>query len=134
MGVTLSIACKQGDPTGRPASRLSAGGCFGGCGFSERLKGLTSLKGQRINITANPEGLTSLKSRGTPTAKDLRAERKIEWMERMEGIDAIEDRYNRWDGVDWWIWGEKWGSGEKSGEKIWSCRKKVVTLHSQLRD
>ena len=26
------------------------------------------------------------------------------------------------------------GVVKKSGEKIWSCRKKVVTLHSQLRD
>ena len=25
MGVTLSVACKQGDPTGRPASRLWQG-------------------------------------------------------------------------------------------------------------
>ena len=55
-------------------------------------------------------------------------------MDERDRCDAVEDRYNRWDGVDWWNWGEKWGSGEKSGEKIWSCRKKVVTLHSQLRD
>jgi hypothetical protein len=41
---------------------------------------LRSLKGPK-----RPKGL---KGRGTPTAKDLRAERKIEWM---EGIDAIED-------------------------------------------
>ena len=37
-----------------------------------------------------PKGLTSLKGRGTPTAKDLRAERK---MERVEGIDAIDTIY-----------------------------------------
>ena len=60
-------------------------------------KGLTSPQGQRINITANPEGLTSLKSRGTPTAKDLRAERKIEWMERIDAIEGIEDKYNQED-------------------------------------
>jgi hypothetical protein len=47
------------------------------------------------------------KGRGTPTAKDLRAERKIEWIERMErvegmeridAIEGIEDKYNREDG------------------------------------
>ena len=47
------------------------------------------------------KGLTSLKGRGTPTAKDLRAERKIEWMERIDAIDTIEgieDKYNQEDG------------------------------------
>ena len=50
------------------------------------------------------------KDRGTPTAKDLRAERKIERIEGIDAIDtiytidAIEDRHNRWDGADWWIW------------------------------
>ena len=43
------------------------------------------------------------KDRRTPTAKDLRAERKIERVEGMERIDAIdaiegiEDKYNRED-------------------------------------
>jgi hypothetical protein len=46
MGVTLSIACKQGDPTGRPASRLSAGGVeWAAAGLVKGPKGLTSLKG-----------------------------------------------------------------------------------------
>ena len=38
------------------------------------------------------------KDRGTPTAKDLRAERKIERMERIDAIEGIEDKYNREDG------------------------------------
>jgi hypothetical protein len=37
------------------------------------------------------------KDRGTPTAKDLRAERKIERMERIDAIEGIEDKYNRED-------------------------------------
>ena len=37
------------------------------------------------------------KDRGTPTAKDLRAERKIERMERIDAIEGIEDKYNQED-------------------------------------
>ena len=44
-----------------------------------------------ISDDVNAKGLTSPKGRGTPTAKDLRAERKIEMVEGMERIDAIED-------------------------------------------
>ena len=40
----------------------------------------------------------------------------------------------KWDGVDCGIGVKNGGVVKKSGEKIWSCRKKVVTLHSQLRD
>ena len=41
--------------------------------------------------------------RGTPTAKDLRAERKIEWIDAIDTIDTIdaiegiEGKYNRED-------------------------------------
>ena len=64
---------------------------------------LKGLKSQRINSTASSKGLTSLKGRGTPTAKDLRAERKIEWIDAIDTIDTIdaiegiEDKYNQED-------------------------------------
>jgi hypothetical protein len=49
------------------------------------------LNGAAAGLVKGPKGLTSLKGRGTPTAKYLRAERKIEWIDTIDAIDAIED-------------------------------------------